>query len=469
MSGTKYWVDRLSRAEVPVMAVIVKQLLELTHDSETSVAQLAEVILKDANLTSQIIKVANSVHYNPNGLKISTVSRAIVLLGFDQIRSICVSLIVVDSLLKGRVRHRLLDCLAKSFHSANQAKQLCTSDKESEQEEAFIAGLLFRLGELVFWASNSPEVDQLDESIGNGEVVKEACQRILGTSFIQISRGLCAAWKLGPTLSDALLHKETPSSRAINLAALVAESAPNGWHCKEMAEIIEEVARLKGSSAKSALAECKSAAEQAISMADTFGAGRIAHLIPGPHQVSSDKPKEEAQKVQLVPDPALQLSILRELSSALPEMDLNSVFQMVLEGLHRGVGIERVLICLISQNKIYARYLVGDKSDGWRDHIHYALDDEDNLLHLAYRSSSPVWITNPSDRRFAQFYTPSIRKIIGKHATFLANVKIHGRPVAVFYVDRAGGAVELNQEQFEGFKHFIQQTEMCLQILSQAR
>lgn len=463
--GERFWVDKLHRAEVPVVAVIVKQLLELTNDDETRVAQLAEVVLKDANLTSQVIKIANSVQYNPQGHRITTVSRAIVLLGFEQISSICVSLIVVDSLLQGRVRQRLLECLAKSFHTATQAKAMCPSEQEHDLEVAFVGGLLFRLGELVFWATNSPEVDALDELLSSGETEKQACHAILGTSFNSLGRGLCNAWKLGDTLLQALSGAQNQMSQVIQLSSKIAEAAPRGWQSPELMDVISDVARFRKKSKDVTLEACKQAAEQSISVAETFGAGSITHLIPAPVHQEPVQSKEKHYQ-PLVPNTDIQLSILRELSCSLAELDVATVFQMVLEGIHRGVGLERVLICLVAQNKIYARYIVGMGTRRWREEIQFPLSDEDNLLHYAYRGSSVTLIDKPRDPQFARLYTPEFKKIVGNYPALIANVRLNDRPVAIFYADRYKCADNITQEQFDGFAHFVRQTEICLGLLS---
>ncbi len=47
-------------------------------------------------------------------------------------------------------------------------------------------------------------------------------------------------------------------------------------------------------------------------------------------------------------DSSIQLSVLRDLSSATNEgLDVNTIFQMVLEGMHRGIGLERVCIAMV--------------------------------------------------------------------------------------------------------------------------
>ena len=98
-TGIEYWTEKLSNSDMPVLSNVVSVLNKLTGDDSAEFKQLAEVILKDPHLTTQILKLANSVQYNPSGNSISTISRAIVILGFRKVRTMCISLMVVDSLL----------------------------------------------------------------------------------------------------------------------------------------------------------------------------------------------------------------------------------------------------------------------------------------------------------------------------------------------------------------------------------
>lgn len=56
--GLSAWLDRLEKTELPVLAMVVRELNALTVDHDSSVNQLTKVILKDGNLTSKVLKIA---------------------------------------------------------------------------------------------------------------------------------------------------------------------------------------------------------------------------------------------------------------------------------------------------------------------------------------------------------------------------------------------------------------------------
>ena len=83
---------------------------------------------------------------------LSTVSRAITLIGFDSVKSMAISSLIVDSMLKRNDRPHLLRCLARAIHAAVQARCLLPSNKEQA-----LVGSLTAKGRLVglFYADNA--------------------------------------------------------------------------------------------------------------------------------------------------------------------------------------------------------------------------------------------------------------------------------------------------------------------------
>ena len=87
------------RADFPTMS---KRMVELnralTEANNRSVSELANTILKDYALTTKLLKLVNSSFYGQYGGQISTVSRAVVILGFKQVQAIAQSLTLFDQL-----------------------------------------------------------------------------------------------------------------------------------------------------------------------------------------------------------------------------------------------------------------------------------------------------------------------------------------------------------------------------------
>lgn len=72
--GLKAWLKVIARLDLPSLNSVVKAICELSDDDDSSADEFTRIVLRDADLTSQVLKVANSVHYNRSFSPIKTVS-----------------------------------------------------------------------------------------------------------------------------------------------------------------------------------------------------------------------------------------------------------------------------------------------------------------------------------------------------------------------------------------------------------
>jgi HD-like signal output (HDOD) protein len=80
--GTDAWIERISVQEMPALCATVRMLEKMAQDDNMSLADLGKSILHDNGLTTRILRVANSVTYSRGSNQVTTISRAVVLLGF---------------------------------------------------------------------------------------------------------------------------------------------------------------------------------------------------------------------------------------------------------------------------------------------------------------------------------------------------------------------------------------------------
>lgn len=197
--GLQAWLERLNDSDLPALAAVVVDLQRMAENDSASVQQLADVLLRDASLTAKVLRVANSVYYNPAKEDIRTITRAIVVIGFESIRLISLSVSLIDGLLSRAPRYQLPELLARSFHAAVQARNIAGFLLSKNQEEVFIAALLQHMGELAFWGCGGATADELGDLLAEpGMDAATAVQRVLGTSFNQLTQGLIKSWNLGP-------------------------------------------------------------------------------------------------------------------------------------------------------------------------------------------------------------------------------------------------------------------------------
>ena len=231
----------LSKVELPVLANTLRRIGQLTDSSNSTVNELANVILNDAQLTSQVLRLSNTVFYNQTRTQVSTVSRAITLIGFDAVKSMAISSLIVDSLLKRNDRPHLLRCLARAIHAAVQARCLLPKRNEHALEEVFIGALLMNIGEKAFWSCETEQASELESRLREGEPTLEAQNAALHTTFTEITRGLVDAWSLGPFIREVVAPGQANSKAAslVRHSVEMARLSENGWRGDDMEKVME--------------------------------------------------------------------------------------------------------------------------------------------------------------------------------------------------------------------------------------
>ena len=460
MNSTQAWVSYLSKVELPVLANTLRQINELTESLNSTVNELANVILNDAQLTSQVLRLSNTVFYNRASTQVSTVSRAITLIGFDSVKSMAISSLIVDSMLKRNDRPHLLRCLARAIHGAVQARCLLPSTKEQALEEVFIGALLMNIGELAFWSCDTEQAAELEERLRLEESPLEAQRAVLHTTFTEITRGLVEAWALGPFIKE-VVAPGTATSKASSLVRNTVEMArasENGWSGAEMDKILERLSKDVGAPPAAIRDQLKANAQEATRVAVSLGIPQVTELMPG----NQDKASEQAMEAPAV-DSDLQLEILRELTQTLAEKpDINEVCQLVIEGIHRAIGMQRVGLLMTDRTgqQLVPRKVGGRGTEKWRENFVINKDSTGPLGELLPHGISAVY--TPGRQASGVPYD----RWLGKVPALVGSLTAKGRLVGLFYADNAAAGYVPSKEQEDAFAHFIQNAQLCLTLMS---
>jgi len=469
------WVRRISEEEMPIFKFTADSISRITAQDDTSSGELANVILQDASLTARILKLANSSFYNPSGVAINTISRAVVFIGFNLVRDLGLSLAIIDALLKNKSRSRVMEIMACSFHAAVQARSIAAAIGDESPEEVFIATLLHELGEMAFWCIAREEGEQLLVTMDEpGMTPEKAQQKILGFSFHQLTLGLTQNWHLGDLLNSAINRPnlKNPRIQSIIYATAISHHAIDGWHSDAVTKDIAKLAHYLNLDEKEARQRVMENAQQAVELAQTYGAGAAAKLIPSPDNNANDDDSEETVIINLYPepDPIVQLNVLRDLSNLLEtKPNLNLILELVLEGVYRGIGMDRALFALLTpeRDQIRAKYAVGNGTESLSDKFIFPIDNNmPNIFARTLLEKHALWIKDASASEYQNHMTPHISNTIGTKSFYLAPIIVNQRAIGLFYSDRYSSRRPLDETAYEGFKHFNQQACMAIEHLA---
>ncbi|SDX49734.1 HDOD domain-containing protein [Marinobacter mobilis] len=461
MTSTQAWVAYLSKVELPVLANTLQNINELTESSNSTVNELAKVILNDAQLTSQVLRLSNTVFYNQTRTQVSTVSRAITLIGFDAVKAMAISSLVVDTLLKRSKRPYLLKCLARALHGAVQARCLLPRRNEHALEEVFIGALLMNIGELAFWSCETEQADELEQRLEQGEAEVESQKAVLHCTFTEITRGLVEAWSLGPFIRDVVApgQAKSPATSLVRHSVEMARVSEQGWRGADMDRLLDALATDTGQSPSAIRDQLKVNAGEAAKMAVSLGIPQITELMPGARPAEGTEPQQPAP----IRDPSLQLEILRDLTRILTEKpDINEVCQLITEGIHRAIGMKRVALLMSDRSgqTLTPRKLAGPGTEQWKDCFVLRRDGTGALGRLLPHGAATRYVPTPGAVGISE------DRWLGKVPALTGALLANGRLVGMFYADNAGATPEPSEDQLAAFSHFLQNAQLCLTILS---
>lgn len=467
------WVARINKREMPIFKSTVTSISRLAASNQASTSELASAILRDPALTARILKFANSSFYSFSGPANSTITRAVVVLGFESVRELSLSLAIIDSLLTGEFRDQIQELMANAFHAAVQVRAIAEKKGLGSVEEIFIATLLLDLGVMAFYCTaKDEEIAAVREAESKpGVTASQAQKQALGFAFEDLTRNLIADWKVSPTLTRFLANPNAQDSRSrcIHLGRTFAKViADNGWESDEADKVILGIADFAGCSVKEAKKILTNGAQQAAEVARNYGAQDIAQLIPGCEEIEQGDEGLPARYPQ--PDTSLQLRVLRELSSILrSKPDLNLVLEILLEGIHRGVGMDRAVFALYTpiRAQVRAKYALGVDAESMMEFFTFPVDTGigNPFSDTLFGSGTGLWVKNVLKSDFSQLVTAQIRKILGTKSFFLTPIIVGGKPIGLFYADRHPSRRVLDVTAFEAFEHMGQQAGLSIEYI----
>lgn len=359
------------KTDFPALSDSVVRIQRLATSDTESLKSLTDEILRDVALTNKLLRIVNTAHFSAvAGGGISTVSRAVALVGFAGIRNMALSLLLLEHM--GDKAHAAL--LKEEFLRALMAGTLAgdMSPLARESEDAFLAAMFQNLGRLLteyYFPEEAVQIRQQvarDDSAASREV---AARRVLGIGLQDLGAGVARAWGLPDTLQRALRipEGEVPTSavpsgverlrwlgRGAN--AMTSAMLANDGDV-QTAAALQVAAALYGPALGlpvHRLVACSVESRTRLAqMANAMGL-QVARGAPANRLLDATLPVGAVEKTIVESRPAAEPSRaalsrgLDELRSALAAnpLRLSEVLNLVLDTMHRALDFRAVVLCL---------------------------------------------------------------------------------------------------------------------------
>jgi putative nucleotidyltransferase with HDIG domain len=202
---------------IPTLSIVIDKLSRLLQNPQTSAEEIGKAITTDQALASKVLRLVNSAFYGFPG-KISTITHAVVILGFSTVKNIVLTASIFDAFTDKT--HSPSDFNREQFwlHSigcgaASQA--IAKHIGFREKEECFIAGLIHDIGKIILYYYFPEEFKAVFQNARDkGILFIESEREMLGLTHAEIGAIIVRRWNLPENLQAVVKSHHNPAQGA---------------------------------------------------------------------------------------------------------------------------------------------------------------------------------------------------------------------------------------------------------------
>ncbi len=208
-----------SNTELLALGGAVSRVVELASSDDEDTHSLAYYIMSDVALTQKLLRVSNTVCYRTkSSAPVTTISRAIFLLGFDTVKTSALAMLLVDSLSNQKQAQLVKNELLESLCASLIGREVARRSNYQGPEEAAIAALFKNLGRLLVASHESELYIEIQDMVKNGRPIAQASAQMLGVSYDALAEAVLQEWKIPDQIVQALVQlplgpQKAPKSR----------------------------------------------------------------------------------------------------------------------------------------------------------------------------------------------------------------------------------------------------------------
>ncbi len=191
--------------EIQSLPDVFRRINEVIDRPNSSASEIAKVVMEDPGLTSRLLRLVNSSLFSFPG-EIDTISRAIAIVGTQQIRDLALSTCVIEmfedvSAEFVNMQTYWQHCLA----TAVCARLLAEYAEEENIERFFVAGLLHDIGSIVIYLRGGRKIKRIVTRCSKeSQNLLVAERATLGFDHADVGRELLKLWGLPDVLQEAV-------------------------------------------------------------------------------------------------------------------------------------------------------------------------------------------------------------------------------------------------------------------------
>ncbi len=463
--------------EINVFSPVMIKIREVANNPRSSATDLANVILRDHTLGSKVLKLANSVYYSPGNKKISTMTQAVVTLGFEEVKQLAFSISLFDS-FRGNMSENFKyeHFWAHSLAVAICAHRFANVIWRDRQEEAFVAGFLHDLGKLVIGRYTPEDWDIIIDKSKKGFTARQAEFQQIGTYHTEVGAFVARKWNFPSELIDAMKGHHTPTlqyksndkvtiSDIVYLANLFGNliyRSPLGIF-RSHDEIKNEASRLFNFSGLTFGRILQSVRKSVIETAEDLAIvlSQPIKIEDIPDDISREEMEKQFKQLQLsFQRKCVELNVIQRMSlNLLQATDQNELYTMICIDLVDGGLFDRAIIFKVNwkNGTIEGLSSRGLKKRDWLAKYRLDWGDENGVLGQVIQEGTFLHIDQEETDEEQPSFSQDLIEKLGLNVFGCLPIAIRDRVEAVLLVDNNLGEQPLTEDMIETVSQFTRQ------------
>jgi len=194
------------------MPQVAHKIMAIVQDPESAMSELSDVIVYDASVTANLLKVTNSAYFGLSK-KIESVHQAIVFLGMEQVVDIAFMASSAENLAKAQDGYDLDkgELWKYSVSSALIARELAEVKEAENAHLIFTAALLKDIGKVIlnqYVADSFEDINRL--VLEEDYTFREAEKEVIGIDHAELGGVVADKWKFSPEMIEIIRNHHVP-------------------------------------------------------------------------------------------------------------------------------------------------------------------------------------------------------------------------------------------------------------------
>lgn len=463
------------KPDFPGISSHIREITQCSDDTmKRSVAELSNAVLKDYATTQKLLRLANSPFYSNFGGNIRTISRAIVLLGFEQVRTAALGLVLFENLKGGRHSGRLMEALVGTLFSAMLARDLAEQVGGVESERAFVCALFHDIGRMLVLYYLPEEADEIRIRVGQGTGEDSAARQVLGISYEALARSVLEDWNFPREIvtsverapsgtlpaardADQRLHRIVTLASEMGQCITRADRDQQGALLTDLRKRYEYALGVDARGMQRAIKSGREHMDHFLAVVKLPPEGREplnrlkanlgVRIDDGDAAALEPEAENGDSVVRDSGDPDARAAALMEaltdmLDSMVGDFDLNALVETTLETLYRTLGLRRVMLMLADREHrvLVAHTAFGQDAESLSGRLRLSLSGKGDILALALEQRKDLVITDSQEASISRYIPDEFRRALDARSFLLLPLAVQERCVGLLYLELPEGA-----------------------------